>query len=46
VLALKLAQAKGLSPTERVEQIWNELSTIPDLVEVILDDMKDLEAHA
>ena len=46
VLSLKLAQAKGTLGTERVGALFEELSTIPDIVEAILADLSDLQAAA
>jgi glutamine---fructose-6-phosphate transaminase (isomerizing) len=46
VLALKLAQAKGTLSDERVSSLWEELLTIPDVVEAILSDLSALEACA
>jgi glucosamine--fructose-6-phosphate aminotransferase (isomerizing) len=46
VLALKLAQAKGTLSRERVDSIWSELVTIPDVVETILQDLSGLEEVA
>jgi glucosamine--fructose-6-phosphate aminotransferase (isomerizing) len=46
VLALKLAQAKGTLPPERVQALWEELLTVPDLVEAELQDLGDLESCA
>jgi glucosamine--fructose-6-phosphate aminotransferase (isomerizing) len=46
VLSLKLAQAKGTLGTERVGALFEELSTIPDIVEAILADLPDLQAAA
>jgi len=42
VLALKLAQAKGILGEEQVDRLWNELLTIPDVVETILERLGDL----
>ncbi len=39
VLALKLTQAKGMLPQERIEAIWQDLSRVPDVVEAILQDL-------
>jgi glutamine---fructose-6-phosphate transaminase (isomerizing) len=36
VLALKLAQAKGSLPQERIAALWTELMTVPDVVEAVL----------
>jgi glutamine---fructose-6-phosphate transaminase (isomerizing) len=46
VLALKLAQAKGALPEERIRSLWEELLTIPDIVEAELEDMRGLDACA
>jgi glucosamine--fructose-6-phosphate aminotransferase (isomerizing) len=46
VLALKLAQAKGTLSTERVERLWEELGTVPDLVEVVLETLPEIEECA
>jgi glucosamine--fructose-6-phosphate aminotransferase (isomerizing) len=46
VLALKLAQAKGTLSSERVQALWEELLTIPDLVEAELQDLGDLGSCA
>ncbi|MBS3955926.1 MAG: glutamine--fructose-6-phosphate transaminase (isomerizing) [Clostridiales bacterium] len=46
VLALKLAQAKGSLPDERVENLWTELTRIPDIVEAILQDLDSVEECA
>jgi glutamine---fructose-6-phosphate transaminase (isomerizing) len=46
VLALKLAQAKGTLSDERVSSLWEELLTIPDVVEAILEDVQPLEECA
>jgi len=43
VLGLKLAQVKGTLSDERIESLFSELSTIPDIVEAILADLKDIE---
>ena len=42
VLALKLAQAKGMLSDDRVASLFAELSTIPDIVETILADLTDV----
>jgi len=42
VLALKLAQAKGMMSDDRVASLFAELSTIPDIVQTILEDLSDL----
>jgi len=44
VLALKLAQAKGTLGADQIDHLWNELSTIPDVVETILQDLEELQA--
>ena len=46
VLALKLAQAKGMLSDERVASLYAELCTIPEIVEVILADLGDLGGAA
>jgi glucosamine--fructose-6-phosphate aminotransferase (isomerizing) len=46
VLALKLAQAKGTLSTERIERVWEELSNLPDMVEVVLEDLTEIERCA
>jgi glucosamine--fructose-6-phosphate aminotransferase (isomerizing) len=46
VLALKLAQAKGALPQERIAALWQELETIPDLVEAELENLTELEECA
>jgi glucosamine--fructose-6-phosphate aminotransferase (isomerizing) len=46
VLALKLAQAKGMLSDERVAALYEELCTIPDVVEAILADLTDVEVCA
>jgi len=43
VLALKLAQAKGTLGADRIESLWLELCTVPDIVETILADVADYE---
>jgi glucosamine--fructose-6-phosphate aminotransferase (isomerizing) len=43
VLALKLAQAKGSLPDARTRALWEELLTIPDVVEAILASADDLD---
>lgn len=42
VLGLKLAQAKGTLGAERVESLWEEINTIPDVVETELADLKEI----
>jgi len=44
VLALKLAQAKGTLGADQIDRLWNELSTIPDVVDTILQDLEELQA--
>ncbi len=46
VLALKLAQAKGTLSREQVASYWQELWTIPEIVESVLADLTDLEGCA
>ncbi len=46
VLALKLAQAKGTLGADRIDTLWNELSTIPDVVETILETTDGYEPAA
>jgi glucosamine--fructose-6-phosphate aminotransferase (isomerizing) len=46
VLALKLAQAKCALPDERIVSLFEELLTIPDVVETILSDLSRLEECA
>ena len=46
VLALKLAQAKGALPAERIAALWEELDCIPDLVEAELQDLDAIEECA
>ncbi len=46
VLALKLAQAKGTLPQERIEQLFVELSRVPDIVEAILQDLRSIDECA
>jgi glutamine---fructose-6-phosphate transaminase (isomerizing) len=46
VLALKLAQAKGALPKERISALWDELVRLPDVVEAILEDLESLEECA
>ncbi|NTU72508.1 MAG: glutamine--fructose-6-phosphate transaminase (isomerizing) [Coriobacteriia bacterium] len=46
VLGLKLAQTKGTLSNERVESLFAELSTIPDIVEAILADLRGIEEAA
>ncbi len=46
VLALKLAQVKGTLGTEQVDRLWNEMLTIPDVVETILERLGDLRGCA
>ncbi len=42
VLALSLAQTRGTLPSERVEHLWAELSTIPEAVESVLADTDEV----
>ncbi|HET6351334.1 MAG TPA: glutamine--fructose-6-phosphate transaminase (isomerizing) [Coriobacteriia bacterium] len=46
VLALKLTQAKGSVAQERIEQLWQELNTIPDVVEAVLADHSEIKECA
>ena len=46
VLALKLAQARGAMSNQRVRSLWDELMTIPDVVEALLQDLRPLEECA
>jgi glucosamine--fructose-6-phosphate aminotransferase (isomerizing) len=46
VLALKLAQANGALSQERVLALWNELMTVPDVVEAELAGEDPLEGCA
>jgi glucosamine--fructose-6-phosphate aminotransferase (isomerizing) len=46
VLALKLAQAKGALPTDRIEALWLELQTVPDVVDAILQDLRAIDECA
>jgi glucosamine--fructose-6-phosphate aminotransferase (isomerizing) len=46
VLGLKLAQAKGTLGSERVQSIFDELSTLPDVVEAILGSLEELQECA
>ena len=46
VLALKLAQAKGTLSSEKVGSLWEELCTVPDIVEAELQDLSALEECA
>jgi len=46
VLALKLAQVKGMLSDDRVASLFAELSNIPDIVEAILADLSDIEVSA
>ena len=46
VLALKLAQARGAMSDQRVRSLWDELMTIPDVVEALLQDLRPLEECA
>ncbi len=42
VLALKLAQVKGTLSDQRVQRIFEEMLTLPDVVEAILADLGEL----
>jgi glucosamine--fructose-6-phosphate aminotransferase (isomerizing) len=44
VLALKLAQAKGSLPEDRIRALWDELLTAPDVVEAVLANDGGLDA--
>jgi glucosamine--fructose-6-phosphate aminotransferase (isomerizing) len=46
VLALKLAQAKGTLGADQIDHLWSELTTIPDIVETILQDLEELQVCA
>ncbi len=46
VLALKLAQARGALSDDRVRALWDELLTIPDVVEAELQDLTAIEECA
>jgi len=46
VLALKLAQAKGTLSSEKVGSLYDELCTIPDIVEAELQNLTELEECA
>jgi glucosamine--fructose-6-phosphate aminotransferase (isomerizing) len=46
VLALKLAQARSTLSQDRVQALWEELLTIPDVVEAELQDLGALEKCA
>ncbi len=46
VLALKLAQAKGILGQERIAALWADLNRIPDIVEAILADLDAIEECA
>ena len=46
VLALKLAQAKGMLEQSRVERLWEEITRLPELVSAILGSNDDIEACA
>ncbi len=46
VLALKIAQARGSLDRERVRDIFAELERLPDVVQAILEDARDVEAYA
>jgi glucosamine--fructose-6-phosphate aminotransferase (isomerizing) len=46
VLALKLAQSKGTLGAEQVQRIWDELMTMPDVVDAILADLEGIRECA
>jgi glucosamine--fructose-6-phosphate aminotransferase (isomerizing) len=46
VLALKLAQAKGTLSADEIDSLWEELATLPDIVETELADLGDVDACA
>jgi glucosamine--fructose-6-phosphate aminotransferase (isomerizing) len=46
VLALKLAQARGALSNDRIRSVWEELLTIPDVVEAELQDLTAIEECA
>jgi glutamine---fructose-6-phosphate transaminase (isomerizing) len=46
VLGLKLAQVKGVLSDDRVRSLFEELCTIPDIVEAILADVHGVEEAA
>jgi glucosamine--fructose-6-phosphate aminotransferase (isomerizing) len=46
VLALKLAQAKGTLAADEILSLWEELATLPDIVETELADLGDVEECA
>jgi glucosamine--fructose-6-phosphate aminotransferase (isomerizing) len=46
VLALKLAQTKGILDDDRIGALWAELARTPEVVEAILGDSNDIEACA
>ncbi len=46
VLALKLAQAKGSIPQERIRSLWDELLTVPEVVEAGLKGAHPLDECA
>jgi glucosamine--fructose-6-phosphate aminotransferase (isomerizing) len=46
VLALKLAQVKGTMSNERVHRVFDEMLTIPDVVEAILADLGEMDECA
>ncbi|GAB4284146.1 MAG: glutamine--fructose-6-phosphate transaminase (isomerizing) [Coriobacteriia bacterium] len=46
VLALKLAQARGALPPERIASLWGEISLVPEIVEAVLADADEIEACA
>jgi len=46
VLALKLGQAKGTLGCDEVDSLWGELTTLPELVEAILENLEELQECA
>ena len=46
VLALKLAQIRGTLPQEDIEALFAELSTLPELLEQVLENTDDIVAAA
>jgi glucosamine--fructose-6-phosphate aminotransferase (isomerizing) len=46
MLALKIAQAKGVLSRERIAALWAGLEQLPEVVESILADEQDIEACA
>ena len=46
MLALKIAQAKGVLSQERIAALWAGLEQLPEVVESILADEQDIEACA